>query len=430
MSEDRLEKARRPFGGQTLRAFHTRGFRRVWIGGMIWYSARWMEMTVLAWQVLVMTDSAFQVTLVGFFRMAPMFFFGLFSGLVADRFDRRRVILFAQAWSCIMAALIAYLAFTDQLRLWHLAILVTSLGFAWALDMPSRRSFIYDLMGPRKVVNALALDHLGMDGAKMTGPILGGLLLPVIGTEGCFVILAAGYGINFFSFLSLPRPRPRRSVSAGPVLKNLAEGLRYVFRSPVILGVLAITVILNFLGFPYQMLVPVIAKKVLEVGPQLMGLLLAADGFGAMIAALLIASQLEVKYKGRVYVIGSLAMLVSVLLFSFSHWYVPSFLLLLVAGGGMAGFATMQSSLILISASDEMRGRAMGTLILAIGFGPLGTLMVGGLATLMGAPRAVTAIVSVGLVALLLVMWRAPALWRLRSEPRLPGATATKASAG
>ncbi len=104
MSDERLEKARHPFGGQTLRAFHTRGFRRVWMGGMIWYSARWMETTVLAWQVLVMTDSAFQVTLVGFYRMAPMFFFGLFSGLVADRFDRRRVILFAQLWSGVMAA--------------------------------------------------------------------------------------------------------------------------------------------------------------------------------------------------------------------------------------------------------------------------------------------------------------------------------------
>ena len=415
MDPVRSSRVRHLPGGQTLRAFYTRGFWRIWAGSMFWYSARWMDGFILQWQVLVMTDSAFQVALIGFYRMAPLFFFGLVSGLIADRLDRRKVLLFAQLWNAAVMLALAALALADRLALWHLAILVTALGFSMALDMPSRRSFIYDMMGPRRLLNALALDHLGMDGAKMLGPILGGLLWPVIGAGGCFLILAVGYLVNFFIYLGLPSSKIQGPSSSGPVLRTLAEGLRYVFHHPVILGVLAITVVLNFLGFPYQNLVPVVAKKILEQGPRLTGLLLAADGFGAMVVALLIASRRDLKHKGRVFVLGSVLVMVTVLLFSFSPWYLLSFLLLLIAGAGGAGFATMQSGLILLSASDTMRGRAMGTLILAIGFQPLGTLLIGVLASAFGAPLAIAVTAGAGLLLLAPILWRATALWQFRS---------------
>jgi len=415
MDQFRSSRIRRLPGGQTLRAFYTRGFWRIWAGSMFWYSARWMDGFVLQWQVLVMTDSAFQVALVGVYRMAPLFFFGLVSGLIADRFDRRNVLLFAQLWNATVMVALAALALTDKLAPWHLAILVTALGFAMALDMPSRRSFVYDMMGPRRLLNALALDHLGMDGAKMLGPILGGLLWPVIGAGGCFLILAVGYVVNFFVYLGLPPSKIPAPSSPGPVLRTLAEGLRYVFRNPVIMGVLAITVVLNFLGFPYQNLVPVVAKQMLEQGPRLTGLLLAADGFGAIVAALLIASRRDLKHKGRLFVLGSVLLMVVVFLFSFSPWYLLSFMLLLIAGTGMAGFATMQSGLILLSASDAMRGRAMGTLILAIGFQPLGTLLIGVLASALGAPLAIAVTAGAGILLLAPILWRATALWQFRT---------------
>jgi MFS family permease len=414
MDQFRSSRIRRLPGGQTLRSFYTRGFWRIWAGSMFWYTARWMDMFVLQWQVLVMTDSAFEVALVGFYRMVPLFFFGLASGLIADRFDRRKVVLFVQLWNAAVVAALAALAFTDKLAPWHLAILVTALGFSYALDMPSRRAFIYDMMGPRRLVNALALDHLGMDGAKMLGPILGGLLWPVIGAGGCFLCLAIGYLVNFFVFLGLPPSKPPAPSSPGPVWRTMAEGLRYVFQHPVILGVLAITVVLNLLGFTYQNLVPVVAKKMLEQGPRLTGLLLAADGFGAMIVALLIASRRDLKHKGRAFVLGSAFFMAAAFLFSLSPWYVLSFAVLLIAGAGGAGFATMQSGVILLSASDAMRGRAMGTLILAIGFQPLGTLLIGVLASALGAPLAITVTVGAGLLLLAPILWWATALWQFR----------------
>ena len=402
-----------PGGGrQFLRTLYTPGFGRVWTGSMFFYAARWMELFVLQWQVLVMTDSPFQVSLVGFYRMVPLFLFGAVTGLIADRFDRRRVVLFAQAWNGTAAAAVAGLALADRLDMKYLAVLVLALGFGWALDLPSRRSFIYDMMGPRRVINALALDQMGMDGGKMLGPLLGGMLWPVVGVGGCFLILAAGYGVNLLLYRGLPPAEPKAAVSTHSVRRNLAEGLGYVIHNPVILGVLAVTVVLNFLGFPYQNLVPVVAKDVLGLGPRLTGLLVATEGFGAVCVALFIASRRRVAPRRRVFVLASILILGTVLLFSFSRWTWLSFLLLFISGGCISGFATMQSGLILVGASDAMRGRAMGTLILAIGFGPLGALLIGGLASIVGAPIAITATVGASLLLLGGILWWNPALWR------------------
>ncbi|MFB3817976.1 MAG: MFS transporter [Candidatus Methylomirabilales bacterium] len=398
-----------------LGAFCIPSFWRVWLGSMYWYSARWMDLFVLQWQVLVMTDSAFQVTLVGFYRMLPMFVLGLLTGLIADRYDRRKVLLAAQLWNAAVSAALAVLALTGRLALWHLAVLVTALGCSWALDLPSRRSYIYDMMGPRRVVNAMALDHVGMDGAKMLGPVLGGLLWPVIGLGGCLLLLTVGYVVNFWIYLGLPASPPARPSRPGPIVRNLAEGLRYVLAHPVILGVLAITVVMNLLAFPYQQVAPVVAKKALDLGPQLAGLLLAADGLGAFTASLLIAARHDVKRKGLAFILGSAVFTAGVLLFSFSRWFGLSFLLLFVAGGGAATFATFQSSTLLVSASDSMRGRAMGTLMLAIGFGPLGALLIGGLASAVGAPLAITLMAGTGALLLALLIWKATGLRRFRT---------------
>ena len=414
MNRLRNARASRPVGGQTLRAFYTRGFWRVWTGSMLWYSARWMDLFVLQWQVLIMTDSAFQVSLIGFYRMAPMFVFGLLTGLLADRMDRRTVLLTAQLWNALASAAIGTLILTGCLELWHLAVLVTALGFSWALDLPSRRSYIYDMVGPRRVVNAMALDHVGMDGAKIVGPILGGLLWPVIGAGGCLLILSVGYLVNFCLYLQLPSAAPPPSAGSPRVLRSLMEGLTYVLRTPVVLGVLSITAVMNLLGFPYQHMVPVVGRQVLGLGPLPTALLVAADGLGALTGSLVVASLGDVRWKGRLFVVGSFLLMGTVLLFSFSRWYLLAFGLLFLAGVGVACFATMQSSLILTSASDAMRGRAMGTLMLAIGFGPLGALQIGALASAWGAPLALTVSAGSGVLLLSLICWKATALWQAR----------------
>jgi MFS family permease len=343
-----------------------------------------------------------------------MFVFGLLTGLVADRLDRRTVLLAAQLWNALASAAIGTLILTGHLALWHLAVLVTALGFSWALDLPSRRSYIYEMVGPRRVVNAMALDHVGMDGAKIVGPILGGLLWPLIGAGGCLLILSGGYLVNFCLYLRLPAAAPPPPAGSPRVLRSLTEGLTYVFRTPVILGVLSITAVMNLLGFPYQHMVPVVGRQVLGLGPLPTALLVAADGLGALTGSLVVASLGDVRLKGRLFLVGSFLLMGTVLLFSLSRWYLLAFGLMFFAGVGVACFATMQSSLILTSASDAMRGRAMGTLMLAIGFGPLGALQIGALASAWGAPLALTVSAGSGVLLLSLICWKATALWQAR----------------
>jgi len=209
------------------------------------------------------------------------------------------------------------------------------------------------------------------------------------------MILAVPVSLLTAVYLSEYAPRPVRA--AAKTFIDLLSGI-----PSVVFGIWGVL-----------MVVPVVAKQVLGLGPQLTGLLLAADGLGAFSGSLFVASLREVRRKGRLFVVGSVVLMGAVLLFSLSPWYLLSFGVLFMAGAGTACFATMQSSLVLTSASDAMRGRAMGTLMLAIGFGPLGALQVGALASALGAPLAMTVSAGSGIVLLAVIVWKAAALWRI-----------------
>jgi predicted MFS family arabinose efflux permease len=412
--------SRIPSAALLLRGFAILNFRRLWAGSVFWYTTRWMDMFVLQWLVLQMTGSAFQVSLVAFYRLFPVFLFGLLGGILADRVDRRSVLLAAQLWNALASVTLAVLVVTESLALWHLPILVGMLGVTWALDLPSRHSAIHDMAGEDGVVNAIALDLFGMNTAKLLGPILGGLLWPVLGTAGCMVLLTAGYLINFLNYLRLPSfPPPAHPHRA--ILRHVGEGISYAIRHPVILGVLAITVVLNSLAFPYQSIGPVVARDTLGFGPRLTGLLLSADGLGAMLVGLMIASRRDLVRPGRVFTLGSLAVLVGLLAFSVSRAFPFSWCALFLAGCGLGCFGTLQSPLILLSAPARIRGNIMGALMVAIGFGPLGVLQIGVLATLVGPAKAITITAGLGLLVAATVAWKARGLWNFRGADGQPG---------
>jgi predicted MFS family arabinose efflux permease len=403
-----------PIGRHLFRAFSTPGFRRLWAGSLFWYTTRWIDLFALQWLVLQTTDSAFQASLVAFYRMFPIFVFGLLAGPVADRINRKTVLLFAQLWNALASAALGVLALTGALLPWHIAVLVSMLGFTWALDLPARHSAIHDMVGAEGVVNAIALDLLGMNLAKLLGPVLGGLLWPEIGTGGCLLLLTAGYILNFLNYLKLPSFPPLARSSA-PVLRRLTEGIGYALRSPVILGVLAITVVLNFLGFPYQSIGPVLARDTLDLGPRLTGLLLSADGLGAVVTTVVIAARPAMVRQGRVFALGSVGVLIGLILFSLSRSFFLSALSLFAVGCAAGCFGTLQSPLLLLSATPRMRAHTMGALMLAIGFGPLGVLQAGALASWLGPAHAVTLTAGLGFFATVLLAWKAKGLWAFRS---------------
>lgn len=377
-------------------------------------------MLVSGFLVLQLTDSIFQTQLIGVAFFTPMLLGGVLSGVLADSFDRRRLMIGAHIWNITVVAITGTLVLTQRIEPWHVIVLTVAFGVAGTADMSARRTFAFDLVGPGLVATAIALESLTVTGALMMGPIIGGILLDVVPLGGTANAGAAYVTILVLFVVALilltqmrPVKRDTNPIRLGTVVTSVSEGIRAVSSSRAILSVLGITVLINLTFFPYLPLIPVFAQKVLDVSPTLMGFLGASQGFGALLGAGFLVSRKSMPRKSRYYLGGSLLALLGLFFFSLSTVYPLSVLGLMLAGVGVSGFATMQATLILLSASEETRGRAMGILSMAIGVLPLSMLGLGALAAVIGPGLAVTLATSVGLVATSIWSWRARELRRL-----------------
>ncbi len=429
----------------TFDAFLNPNYRLLWVSNFFAYISRWMQMTMLGWFVFEETGSAFLVTLVGFSGMGPLVVLGVFGGVLADRLDKRKLLLGTLFANLLAAVGMAALIFTDlifsmgNVQYWHAYLVMLIGGIGWGLDMPSRRTIVLDVLGRARVNNAIALDSVGMHSSRTLGPLIGGGLI----STSLFLFsdgygLEAGYAVTLLFFIAsaimmLNVKTPHHDSTDTPqaswnIIGNLTEGIRYVASEATLLAVVLITVFMNLLLFPYQQLIPVVASEVLDVGPTLMGLLLAFEGLGALTGSVAIASASNLTHHGRVYLFGSMAGLTMLLLFSFSQWYGVSLALMLMLGLGTAGFGAMQATIILLVARDDMRGRGLGVITLAIGAGPIGGLMLGRMADLIGAPKAMTINAVLGLITVGLVGLLVPSLrGRMTSDSEAESAEASAA---
>jgi len=403
---------------RTFQAFANRGYVCLWLANFLLYTSRWMQMTLLAWLILDLTDSPFLVALVGFFSSVPMFLLGLVGGVLADRVHRQRLLSLTQGTNVTSSCMLTLLLSTGAFQVWHayMAILIT--GACWALDTPSRRAVIYDLLGLEGVTNAVALDSVGMNASRMCGPALAGVLITLTGVTGGYVVITCFCSIAWVLLWSLriPHSGPRPERHQQSVWRNLLEGFRFVRGNQTIKATLYITVVMNVLLFPYVQMVPIIARDILHVDAALMGVLQAAEGLGALAGAVLIAAAVRLNYHGRVFVGGSLLALVGLLVFSMSRWYILSLPVLLLLGLGTAGFGAMQSTIILLAAREEMRGRALGMLSLAIGTGPFGSLFMGATASALHPVFVIRMNALLGIVSLAFIMVLMPAFTE-RTQP-------------
>jgi MFS family permease len=409
-----------PTNAATVRAWSTLAiadFRRLALSNFLWWQANLMEQVVLGWLVLELTDSAWLVALAGFARSAPYLLSGFISGLVIDRFGRRKIILAAQVCNTLVYGVTAALLWLDQLLFWHLIAGALIAGAAWSLDWPARRSLVPDLVGKERTIDAMIVENFVQNFSRILGPFTGGALIAVLGSQGCYWIMTAISALTLVMLSGLAhRPIPQTALpTRRSPWATAKEGLHYVRNNEPILGVLLITALMNMLAFPYMTLLPVFARDVLDQGPVGLGILGAGNGIGAFLGLLAINGLRHRINPGWIFGIGSCFQAVALLGFANSTFFGLSLALLISSGLGQACFSTMQSSIILLAASDEMRSRAMGTLVLAIGAGPLGRLQAGALAESLGAPLAVT--VQTALAALLVgaVILKLPGLRRSRA---------------
>ena len=390
-------------------------FRRLWLAGGLGWTVRWLEILSVGLHALAASGSPLVVASMMLARTLPAVLLGGFAGVLAERVERRRLLAAGLAAMALNAALLAALAFTGALALWHVAAGACVNGIFWCAEYPARRTLVADVAGVERIGNATSLDSATHHLTRFAGPLIGGALFAVLGLQGAYLLSALLYAIAFANVAAL-EGREQRPPAARPLpfLRSLGQGFAHVRRNRLIAGTLAVTVILNFFGFPYLAMIPVIAEGELGLSPAAIGGLLSMDGLGALGGSLLLALAVRPAFFARVFASGATLLLLMVLVFALSPHLPLSLLAMLLAGLGMSGFAAMQSAILLSHSPNEIRPRLMGVLMLCIGAGPIGLLHLGLLAEWLGAPRAVALSALEGLIALAAAMRAWP---ELRGKP-------------
>jgi MFS family permease len=389
-------------------------YRRLWLSGLCVNGARWMDLVLLGWLAFQLTDSPFMVAVAAFARSAPMMVLGPFTGILADRMHRGWVLVFTQILGLATGLALAAIFAAGHGRFWPMVGLQVLFGVLWAVDFPARRTALYVLVGPRRVASAVSLETVSMQVAKMVGPVLAGIGLARFGAAPCYVAVAALYAVGLLVCIGLPAriggPSGRATAS---VVSSLGEGFREAWHEPTVRAVLVITVLMNVLFFPYQHMLPVFARDVLQVGPEWLGALVAADGLGALLGALAIAWRRGFLPHGRLFAVSVLVAPFLLLAFTGLRWPWGCLAVLVLIGAAESGFAAMQSTLVLLAAPEASRGRAMGILSACIGTQPAGTLWIGFLSAGLGVPVAMALNGAAALLAML------PAAWPLARRGRV-----------
>jgi MFS family permease len=383
-------------------------------GGLGWLM-RWLEMLAVGVFTFEVTQSALLVALVTMARTVPMLLFSAFTGAFADSINRRLMLLSGLGTLTVVSAILAFLALSGRIELWHLALGMFISGIYGTLEFPVRRTMLGVMAGAKAGAAgagvAMTLDSGTNHCMRLIGPVLGGLVLQKYGLAGVYILGTALFAVAFFLVLGV---RYQTSDGGGDspwalsrIFAQIVDGLRYIRTNPRVMGTLYITVAMNIFGFPYGAMVPVIGDQVLGKDAVATGMLLSADAAGALLGALIIANLARPHRFARIFFFGSCIFLCAVFIFSLSQSYNLSLAMLFLAGLGVAGFAAMQSTIIFTSAPPEMRGRLMGVLAVCIGSNPIGVLQVGLLADWFGGAMSVSIMACEGLAALLLavVIW-------------------------
>jgi MFS family permease len=385
-------------------------FRNLWTSSLFFFAGIWMQTIILGWLVFDITNSEVQLAIFTAARLGPMLL-GPFSGVVADRLDRARFMLATIAWATLVSSVLALLVSIGQITYWELVVGGFLLGLAQSPSQPARYTLVSDIVDSRHLSNANALNSMAVTMMQGIGPAIGGALISVFGVPLALWISVFWYPASFLALWpirSVGRARPRGAATSAR--DQLVGGLRIVLSDRLMGSVLVVSFSANIFLWPiYQALMPVFARNVLHIGAGGLGLLLTVSGAGALAGSLTIAFLGDFEKKGAVFIYGTAIWGACWSLFALSR-SLPAALSLMAAIGLASSTFALQSTLLLLLAPAEVRGRAMGLQQLAIGVLPLAALMQGALADLVGVSLS-TLMSGATLVAIMLcVAARVPGL--------------------
>jgi MFS family permease len=417
-----VSSAERQAGGhfaRTFRALRHRDFRLFWLGQVVSNTGTWMQSIAQAWLILKLTDSPLALGTLTMLQALPVLLLGLFGGVIADRFPKRKLLLFTQGVMFAQALALGILTYTEQIQIWQLYLLALSLGALNALDNPTRQTLVSELVPADDLPNAVALNSLSFNTSRLLGPAAGGVVIALIGVAGCFFLNAASF-VGVIGSLLLIRARPQ-AVAAdrrrSTMILQVREGLRYALTTPDVRFIVILMGAIGTFGYNFQTILPLIAEYVLNASPASFGLLTSAMALGSVGSALFMASRGRVSRR-RIFV-GAAGF--SVLLFCValaSSWYVLIPLLVLLGAFSIL-FGSSANVHLQTVTPPELRGRVMSIYtLLFLGSTPIGSMVVGTLAEHQGVQVAVAEmalVCGIGVAASLVY------LARLRREPAEAG---------
>jgi MFS family permease len=378
VTQPRAQMVRLP---QTFRSLQHRNFQLYFVGQLISVAGTWMQVVAQAWLVYQLSHSELMLGVVGFAAAIPSLLISPWGGVVVDRVNKRNLLVVTQAASMLLAFILAALTFTGLIQVWHVVLLAGLTGIINAFDGPARQAFVVEMVGREDLSNAIAINSLMFNGARVVGPALGGILLATVGTAWCFFI----NGLSFLAVIGcllLMRLTPRtRILEIGSPWTDLKHGLRYVLVHREIFALLMLALIFSVFGISYNTILPAFIDQVLHAGATGYGAVNAFIGIGAMIGAFIMARYGDRGQRGRWLVWMNLAFPFILMLFAFNTQFILALALAVGLGVGFMLVFTCINTLLQTNVDDQMRGRVMGLYTLTFfGFAPFGNLAMGQLA--------------------------------------------------
>lgn len=403
--------------GLAIRALKSRNYRLYFAGQGVSLAGTWMTRIATSWLVYRLTGSAALLGVVSFAGQIPMFFLGPVAGVWIDRWDRHRTLVVTQILSMIQSFALAVLALTGIINVWEIVGLAVMQGLINAFDMPTRQAFLIQMVGNREDLgNAIALNSSMVNGSRLVGPAIAGLVIAASNEGYCFLLDGISFLAVIVSLLMMRITVPQQRSVQRQAHQELHEGWRYVVESVPIRSILLLLALTSLLGFPYSVLMPIFASDVLHGGANALGFLMAASGVGALIGAVLLALRKSVLGLGRYIAICSAVFGVSLVVFSFSRIFWLSLLVMPFTGFGFMQQMASSNTILQTIVDDQKRGRVMSFYGMSfLGVAPFGSLLAGFLAARIGAPAT---LFWCGVAVILVSLWFASQLPAIRAAVR------------
>lgn len=412
-----------------------RDFNLLFAGNVLFFFGMNTMIILRGWLVIDKWDNA---ALLGYLMATvalPMLLLAPIGGVITDRVDKRKLILLAQSFLVITNAIVAVLIITDTIEFWHLMIVSPITSASFALNMPARQALVAMLVPREKLLNATALSTAAMNASRIVGPLIGGFLIVAVGIGPAYVVSTSFYAIAAVVMAALPSMPPKRETKFS-FFEDFVEGFSYIKRTPVLVGLLLFATIPMMLAMPYQILLPVFADRVWDVGEVGFAVLQGVSGVGGLIGALFVANLDSYPKKGKLLLYGAIGFGVSLILFALSPWFILALVFIGAIGVGSMMVMTVNNTAIQLIIPDEVRGRVMSVMMMSFGLMPLGAVPASVAAERFGAAPVVAISAVLFIAAVLAIFAFLPAFRHLDRDleadrdrgygRRMPGAEPRK----